>query len=214
MRNFCLLTALTLVLFGATSLHAQNVTYVQIGSNQNPALVADAGTSPVDILNIFSDTLTLGGSPTASGGDGNYTYAWSPNYEINDVTAANPKVIPEVDTTYTLILTDGNGCTSTSTVMISTALDITNANQLAIDLNIHPNPSNGMVEFQMDGKPRSEEIEMVITDIVGRELARRTLPRFTGHMEMSLDLSGYSAGTYMLGLISGDQRVFKQLIIQ
>jgi hypothetical protein len=43
---------------------------------------------------------------TASGGDGNYSYAWTPVETLSDATIPNPIALPEVITTYTIDVTD------------------------------------------------------------------------------------------------------------
>lgn len=58
-------------------------------------------------------SITLGDSPSASGGSGNYTYLWSPAIGLDDATLANPTATPTFTRTYTLKVTDTNtGCVS------------------------------------------------------------------------------------------------------
>lgn len=45
---------------------------------------------------------------TASGGDGNYVYAWTPVETLDDPTIPNPIAIPDTITTYTINVTDGS----------------------------------------------------------------------------------------------------------
>ncbi len=69
---------------------------------------ADAGT---DRTICEGDMTTLGGSPSASGGSGNFTYLWMPSFGLNDATIANPIANPTTTRTYTLNVTDVNsGC--------------------------------------------------------------------------------------------------------
>ena len=60
------------------------------------------------------NSTTIGGSPSASGGIGPYTYLWSPG----GMTDANPTVTPTVNTTYTLAVTDATGRTKTDDVLV------------------------------------------------------------------------------------------------
>lgn len=81
----------------------------------NPPLVARAGTRD----SVCAGTcITLGLTPSAIGGDGNYSYAWAPSGSLNDSALANPTACPPKSTTYTLHLTDGKGCTSSDTVRV------------------------------------------------------------------------------------------------
>jgi len=55
-------------------------------------------------------------------------YLWSPNVDINDVTAKNPVVTGDIDRVYTLTVTDPRGCISqdTTLIIVSPALKIDN----------------------------------------------------------------------------------------
>jgi gliding motility-associated-like protein len=66
-----------------------------------------------------NDTTTLGGSPTASGGGGSYTYAWSPNTSISSTSVSNPKVYPKTTTKYRLTVTDAKGCKVNDSVTVT-----------------------------------------------------------------------------------------------
>ena len=70
-----------------------------------PQLIAEAGVSQT--VNPGSPSVTLGGSPSATGGIGPYvSYSWSPTTGLDDATLANPTASPKVTTTYTLSVTD------------------------------------------------------------------------------------------------------------
>ena len=62
----------------------------------------------------------IGGSPTATGGNATYTYAWSPTTDLSSSTVANPNALcTGSTTTYTVTTTDANSCTATSTVAVT-----------------------------------------------------------------------------------------------
>ncbi len=75
----------------------------------NPLPIVDAGTN----LNLC---------PGASGtlnGTGASTYSWSPAGSLSNPNIANPIASPSSATTYTLVGTDGNGCSATDSVSVS-----------------------------------------------------------------------------------------------
>ena len=77
-----------------------------------PNPVADAGLGQLYI----STPVNIGGSPCGTGGTGPYTYNWMPG----GLTSCPVSVSPASMTTYTLTVTDANGCIATSTVTVVT----------------------------------------------------------------------------------------------
>lgn len=73
-----------------------------------PAPPADAG--PDDMM-LFGDEVSLDGS-------GGVTYHWEPDTELSDQDIANPIAGPSVTTTYTVTVTDANGCVAIDSVTI------------------------------------------------------------------------------------------------
>ncbi|MBL0308152.1 MAG: PKD domain-containing protein [Bacteroidetes bacterium] len=69
----------------------------------------------VDTAICAGQNVNIGGSPSASGGTGPYTYSWSVG---GTLPVANPLVSPAGTATYILLGTDLNGCTSNSNVTV------------------------------------------------------------------------------------------------
>ncbi len=80
----------------------------------HPPPIADAG----------PDQLACGGvgvsiGAAATGGTGPYSYSWSPTTGLSDATFAQPLASPSATTTYTLTVTDANGCVGTDAVTVT-----------------------------------------------------------------------------------------------
>ena len=84
--------------------------------NLHPALFADAG---ADTMVCEGISFTLGGTPAASGGDGPYSYTWSPSTGLNSPTLANPAASLSSSTTYTLTVQDFNNCAASSDIQVT-----------------------------------------------------------------------------------------------
>ena len=81
-----------------------------------PELLADAGENK----NISpGGSIQIGGNPTASGGTAPYTYSWIPIESLDNATITNPTASPSETTTYTVTVTDGNGCKDTDKVRVT-----------------------------------------------------------------------------------------------
>ncbi len=85
----------------------------QVEVTVNPSPTVDAGT---DIALCIGGSTSIGGSPTGPAGS---TYSWSPSVSLNDPTLANPIASPATTTTYTVVVTDANGCTNTADIIVS-----------------------------------------------------------------------------------------------
>ena len=77
---------------------------------------ADAGP---DRTIYYGDSVEIGGDPTASGGTPSYTYSWTPTTGLDDPTIANPTASPNSTTTYTVLVTDDNGCSDSDSMRVT-----------------------------------------------------------------------------------------------
>ena len=85
----------------------------------NPIPVANAGANK-SLTACSNAVVTIGGSPTGSGGTGKLTFQWSPTGGLDTATVANPKVSHlGSTTTYTVTVTDANGCTAQGSVVVN-----------------------------------------------------------------------------------------------
>jgi len=75
--------------------------------------IIDAGN---DTTICIGSSITIGGSPTGPSGS---IFGWSPADSLNNTTIANPIANPSVTTTYTIVVTDTNGCTNTDSITIT-----------------------------------------------------------------------------------------------
>ncbi len=79
-----------------------------------PRPIADAGL----------DTAVSAGSSVVLLGSGGSTFDWLPTVALDDPSSANPICTPVYTVTYTLTVTDANGCTDTDAVVVTLDKDL------------------------------------------------------------------------------------------
>jgi gliding motility-associated-like protein len=83
------------------------------GCNSSVQIVTITVRPPVHVTVSGTDSVCPGASAqltaTGNGGDGVYTYSWSPPAGLNNATLSNPLATPLVTTTYTVHVNDGCG---------------------------------------------------------------------------------------------------------
>jgi hypothetical protein len=95
--------------FGCTATDSQMVMV-------NDLPIVDAG---VDTTINCSNSYVLGGSPTATGGAGGYSYLWDNANVLSSATVANPSANPFATTTFTCMVTDTLGCTGSGSTVVT-----------------------------------------------------------------------------------------------
>lgn len=100
-----------------TTSYVYGQTHLHFKVTQPERLVAEAG----QLKRVQAGRLVqLGGSPTATGGYPPYTYSWTYTQATDSFSVPNPLVIVEIEVSYTLVVTDRQGCTSRDSVLIDT----------------------------------------------------------------------------------------------
>ncbi len=82
----------------------------------NPIPLVDAG---ANIGVCPGATVQIGGTPSASGGTGPYTYTWSPSTGLSVTNIANPTATPAITTNYTLSVSDNAGCSANDNILVT-----------------------------------------------------------------------------------------------
>ena len=125
---------------------------------------------------------------TVSGGSPGYTYNWSNGATTEDINGL-------AGGSYTVIVTDTNGCNDTLTVIVSSTFGI--AENETNELNVYPNPSEGMFYIQTDVKITGE-FSMSMIDLHGKIVY--SLQGTINNNLITIDATKLAAGTYLIQL--------------
>ncbi len=142
---------------------------------------------------------------TASPGS---SYQWYLNGTPIQGATAQTYTIKEKGS-YTVIVTDANGCGATSDPFISTGLS-TLENQASFE--IFPNPSNGTFTMNMIVTEKNN-YKVQLKNMLGQVLYTENLDNFKGAYIKQFDLSVYGKGVYTLNLQTATGQQVKKIIV-
>ena len=186
-------------------------TTVNISAPQAPELIADAGEDAT--INVGED-ITIGGSPAATGGSGNYSYLWNRKSYLDYEFIANPVATPTGNMTFTLTVTDDEGCTASDEIYIAVTggSGISNS-ETDINLNIYPNPGSGTFTIAIENLLNERQLKITITGLSGQKVYE-DICEIALHLEKEIDLSNLSKGCYILTISGESTHIERQLILQ
>lgn len=122
-----------------------------------PRLAASAGADKT--ITSAGASVVLDGS--ATGGDGNYAFRWSPPGGLDNPNFATPRASPVATTTYTLTVTDGTGATDTDDVVVAVGPTVGDAPFVGGSGNF--TRTNGSFEIAMS--PRDSQGNFIGTEL-------------------------------------------------
>jgi gliding motility-associated-like protein len=94
------------------------------GNCESGRVAVQAIVQALPLADAGEDQAIKTGGQTRLQGSGGVKYSWSPSRGLSDPAVANPVATPDVTTTYTLIVTSAEGCTSTDEVTVKVLQDV------------------------------------------------------------------------------------------
>ena len=162
-------------------------------------VVAFASEGPtIDMVQNNSD-----GSATVvvSGGLPPYSYLWSDPDMQTDSTAVNL----DADT-YTVTVTDANGCTATGSTTVTATYRIEELKELTL----LPNPTSGIFQVQLT-LTTPQPVRIHVLDITGRQVYRSEVQ--SGSSNFEFDMSTHPPGVYLLKIAIGNEILTRRLVV-
>ncbi len=82
------------------------------------------------------------------------------------------------------------------------------------DVDIFPNPNNGVFTVSVNSTVNAKNTVVRLTDITGREIYRGQTDIYTGKNSLPMNISNLAKGTYLLQISNEQNNTVKKLIIQ
>ncbi len=159
--------------------------------------VTETGDATTGLDDGFINVDVTGGAPP-------YTYLWS-----NGALTSNIENLPAG--TYSLVVTDANGCEITSEI-IQIEMMVSNSEILNTSVfNVYPNPTNELINVIVIQEINTS-LEMVLRDIHGHQILKRITQKSTNIKE-TISLSNLPNGVYILSLRDGEKQMTKKVIL-
>ncbi|MEZ4800697.1 MAG: T9SS type A sorting domain-containing protein [Flavobacteriales bacterium] len=135
---------------------------------------------------------------TVTGGTPDYVYTWS---DGQGFTSGDEDLAGVGVGTYTLSVTDANGCS----VDMTASATITGINEIVdgVSFTINPNPTNGKFFLNVQGLS-GQKLTYKVLDTTGRLIASKELGNNSGNRMEQVDVTGVAAGVYYVQLIVGE----------
>lgn len=136
-------------------------------------------------------------SASVSGGTPSYDYLWSPGGQTTP-TATNLAA-----GSYTVVVTDAQGCTNTDTTEVMSPNGIFSYNG-TFSFHLYPNPVADLANLEIAGMPANARMRVSIFDLTGN-LMRRT-EYSSGQNLVQIDMSELPSGSYFIEIAINDSR--------
>lgn len=189
---------------------AQGVyTVVVIDGDACPTDVTVSVTGPTQLTTgggVTNETVPNNGAVnlTVFGGSSPFTYVWSGPASFSATT----QDISGLDAgTYTVTVTDANGCTTTSNFTVNSLVGLVDLD--VVNFNLYPNPSNGVFNIVMANVDNGM-YAIEVTDLDGRVV-------YTANMNgesHTIDMGDKASGTYILQVSNEKSRTIKRIVLK
>lgn len=192
-----------------TGLAQGNYTVTVIDGDACPTNVYVTVTGPSQMTTgggVTSETSPNNGAVnlTVFGGNSPFSYSWS---GPGGFFATTEDISGLAGGTYTVTVTDANGCTSTASYTVNSLVGLVDLD--AVTFNLYPNPSTGEFNILMDNKD-GKIYSIVISDLDGRIVYEDSMD---GNSK-SIDLTSKANGAYLLRVSSDKSQTTQRVIVR
>ncbi len=200
------------------------ITYYNLGSYDVRLITTNSFGSDTMLLEDYvtvidapelttSSTVDFVGAPNdgtatvnVSGGTPPYTYSWSNGQSS---TSANPTntITGLAAGNYNVQVTDGNGCSVSRSVLVSTNTGF-KEQELDALVSVYPNPSKDIITVEFSSVKEAKTCELY--NVIGSKMESYTI---NGKQRLLIDLTNYSKGIYFLRINVDGTMITKKIIL-
>lgn len=178
-------------------------TYTVVVTDANGCVNTDSVTvseNPLPTLELGADVVSSSQTVVLDAPAGFAAYNWSSGQNTASITVTQ-------NGTYTLTVTDANGCSATDAVSVYITFSAEEA-ALTLDATVYPNPSNGYLHIRLN-ETLNGAAGVALFNMAGQSVYNRSIQE----AEVTLDLAHLPEGMYILHL-NGDAKTqtFKIII--
>lgn len=160
------------------------------------------------ITPALSSTLLCQGETATLSATGGLSYTWNPG----NLNGNNVIVAPGSNTTYTVLGTDANGCSNTSTITlnVSACTGVVKLNGENISYHIFPNPAKELVTIELFANTEMN-VAIEVLDIQGKLIKKQTLIYSKERKSHQIDVTTISKGMYFINISDdkGESKLIK-----
>lgn len=143
------------------------------------------------------------GSSVTFNASGATSYTWTPATGLSTTTGSTVTASPTSTTAYQLTGTSSTGCETQIWVIVEVdGIAAVEDGFKEGDLTVYPNPSEGMfmMKFGFEGR---KDLELQVTDLMGRTILKRDLNSVGMNDLTSFDLRSQADGIYLVNVREG-----------
>jgi N-acetylneuraminic acid mutarotase len=170
------------------------------------AVIITVNTLPVVSASSSSSIICTGETATLTAIGAN-TYSWTTGNTSTIIV-----VSPSVTTNYSVVGTDANLCSNSSTLslIVDPCIGINELHDYLNNISIYPNPTSDVISIQI-GEDAKENLKVELHDISGKII--RTNSISTGQSNTFLNLRNISAGIYFIKISNGNNNTTRKIVV-
>jgi hypothetical protein len=94
----------------------------------------------------------------------------------------------------------------------SVTMEVVN-NTLLKEFSVYPNPTTGSLTLTMETFGETQTLQLKVISLIGQEVYSETLSPFSGYKQISLDLSKFPKGFYLVEVSNGEKSRLKRISV-